>query len=636
MSDRPSEVNEYSNHFWIGDSFNAVLKKTVNGRVSYHTKEFNFGELRVKQDGFLAQLLENLVFPALASLIYLFHKIVVGLCESPSMVKILSTPVSNLRERDLVLLAIGIEQVILNNTTRKAPRNAFHSAWVPIRDCGLTLGDGTAVAQVQFESSLPAERAKQKKLISDTYEPNIADPTIAEPITAPLDVNSDLGERIKDHLNKRIEFIIGQFKLYIAKFLFLAKSITKKKAAGFPDFVSSRQAFSIKNNRSLGESHNRYTAEQRFHIYCYRLANRHYSERVREQEVVIYDYPLIADINTSGARGAHTWMLADKFLPWETVLSIAIILQIETCWNNGPLLSLDKSQVTKTQFGYILSGSKSKTEDLVPDHEIKTHRDYDGLSDEERLDKYPERFCVELLLRNLDSINQVPGVSESRLFLRPTTHTKNEVKFVVVNVNWSLEKLCRKASVEPFSMKQLRDQAANRIFFRDGKNIHHLMVMLGHKSLSATTQYLDTGIVALESEANVTRFTVLLEQSILFVSGREMDNTLGEEFLSQARALLFPISDFADEPETCLLSVWFKSRGGMKLYIDEDAVAMCSIQKHYYTHHAAELAARDPDRFRDSHLPLIVACTALHRIISKSSFNLLLKEYDDRYQKNIF
>jgi hypothetical protein len=60
MSDRPSEVNEYSNHFWIGDSFNAVLKKTVNGRVSYHTKEFNFGELRVKQDGFLAQLVRLL------------------------------------------------------------------------------------------------------------------------------------------------------------------------------------------------------------------------------------------------------------------------------------------------------------------------------------------------------------------------------------------------------------------------------------------------------------------------------------------------------------------------------------------------------------------------------------------------
>jgi hypothetical protein len=631
MVDRASEVNANTAHSWDGDVFCATLVKNANGRTTYHTKKFDFRALGVARVGFLVDVLEKLPTPALASQAYIFHKLVTDMCNSHDNIKLLSTPTGQLRERDIVKLMLGAERAILAYSDRKAPRSAFYNGWTPFRTSGLTLGDGVVLENVQFDSTLPVERPTDKALISDTYDANIAEPEIAEPVTTPGNGEQKAGDRIANHLNKRINFIIDAFKSYLLKCFHLRDLIITTKEFGFPDFVSPKQKFAILHYSSLGDTYSRYSAEQRFHIYCYRLGYRTQAQRVREQEVVIHDFQPLADVNVSGPRGAHTWMLSDMYLTWEAILSIVVILQIDTCWNNGAILSLERNQVVNTEHGYVLYGAKSKTGDLLDPHEIKTSREYDTLPYQERLQKFPERFCVELLLKNLESINSIPGVKETRLFLRPTTHTQNEVFFRIVAVNWNIGKLCDAVGVARFTLKQLRDQAANRIYFRDGKNIHHLMVILKHKNLDATAQYLNTGIVALECEAISNEFTKVFEQAILFISGRDMAPELSDELRTKA-VTLFPLSDFSDEPEACLISFWLKSNGKAKIYIDEDAVAMCSSQKYYYANHSAELAARDPERFRDSHLPLIVACTALHRIIAASHFGPLLSEYDKRFR----
>jgi hypothetical protein len=631
--DLESEDVSPQKSFWQGQKFFVYASDNCNGTIRQFHRELDFEKLGISKNGFLAQLMEKFNTPVHSTQIISFLQLVTALSHDADMVNMLSTPPEQLHERDIVKFWLSAERVIHNHTKRENPRSFFWSCRGLVDSTSLAIGDGQTVDNINFETTLPTSSKEKKSLISDNFEPNIQDPVLAEPVTTPLASETNISDRILAHLNGRIDFIVNAFSAYIAKCLSLAKLIEEKKGEGFPSFLSKFQSRAIKNSRILGDSLKNLTPEKRFHVACYRIAAQSDSVPYSKVEVKVDDFIPIASLNLTRAGRSYVWMYSDCFLTSEALLAICVILMLETVWNNGTVLSLDNSRVIKTQFGYLLSGSKSKTKDIMQEHEIKTSREYDDLSDQERLTKYPARFCVELLLRNLQSINTLTGLQETRLFLSLQA-TDNDSSFAVIPVNKNLRRLCERVGVEPFTLKQLRDQGASRVYFRDGKNIHHLMVLLGHKTIEATAGYLYNGIVELECEANNNRFTQVVEQSILFVSGRELDHTLDETVLAQARRLFFPISDFADEAETCLIGMWLKSHATMKLVIDEDCVALISLQKIYYAKHAVELASRDPDRFRDSHLPLIIVCTALHRIISTSRFRLLLKDCDTRYQKS--
>jgi hypothetical protein len=155
--------------------------------------------------------------------------------------------------------------------------------------------------------------------------------------------------------------------------------------------------------------------------------------------------------------------------------------------------------------------------------------------------------------------------------------------------------------------------------------------IMGHSNIATTQGYLETMLYRVLNELQMNRFNHVLEASILFTSDHDQFEYETIAKISSEDLVLFPITDFSDEPETCSISQWLKSNGKMKIIVDLDFVEYISFQRSYYRKNVQDIWARNPERFINSHAPLIIICLALHAIILTSKFRKELARFDEKY-----
>jgi hypothetical protein len=468
-------------------------------------------------------------------------------------------------------------------------------------------------------------------MLSRNAEPGIDDNELSAPFDVPSPGKSDnTDKKILSHLNGRLENLVLGAKKYLVKCLALKNEILQNKVLGFPNSLSPEDADLLRKAPfNSYRAFSKYSHEVRFQSLCWVIENERRFEKSGNTGLHLKDHPALQLVNITGAYGVAHWMLVDYFMTREMVVSIGLILCIHCGCNPAVIFGLQRGRIEILRNGYRLIGIKGKN-DQLQDFTIITPSDYAEISDSKKLEKYPARFVLNILLENYESVCRVINYKGNALFVAPNAHIGGEIKIEGVTLISSISKLCQIWGVAKFTLHQLRPQIASVEYLRSNKNIYYVQAILGHSDLSATQDYLSNSLLAILNEKNINRFVLMLEQSIYFATERyeEIDESLGPEFHQAARNLLLPISDFGDEPETCIISQWLKSMGTINIEIDDSAVYLVSVTLKYYLRHTESIAARDPQRFLQSHVPLILVCAALHKLILASPLKQRLNYYD--------
>ena len=549
----------------------------------------------------------------------------------PECESILSSPADRLNESQILIIYASIEDFYRKSGHAHA-RNSFTAATSFLRRCKQKIQGNKVISEIVYRTSLPKTRKKIKLIMSNIAEPSANSQMLAAPLTVPT---TDKGENVEKlairHLEGRLQNLQDKLVEYIKVALEFREEVITKKKSGFPPGLAYLDEESLRaGSTHTYKSFQKYDSDTRLHSLCW-ISERdklHLSSGVTG--ISLLDHQKLKVLNIHQGWGVAQWLLIDRYLTKEIITGLGVILSIHCVCNPSIIFGINFSQIIEIKNGYKLTGLKTKT-DQLDDYLIVTSSEYDLLNENQKLHKYPVRFAIDLLLKNYASLQDFLDYGGSRIFVTPEAHSGGKLEITAVKPTETLKKLCVKIGHQKITISNLRPQIASLVHLQNKKNIYYVMAILGHSNITATTDYLRNGILAILNERNINRFILMLEQSIYFAVGREdeMDNSLGSEFIGSAKNLLFPVSDFSDEPENCLASAWLKSMGNSKITIDDAAVFLCSSTLKYYKNHAEEISSRDPKRFLQSHVGLILICVALHKIISTSPLKPRLAYYDN-------
>lgn len=625
----PSESQQTSHR---SDNGSVIIHcaKSRSGSYSFTDIEIAVSDFGASSTSILTKSLLSLNCPFDHSAMVKQKAAILYICQQENIRNILARPIENVSESDVTLVYRAIEKFWERKTYADAA-NSFYASTRFLRTCNLKIKNNKRLSDVQYRCSLPYKKRKIIDMLSRNAEPGIADKELSAPFDVPSPEKPDnTDKKILSHLSGRLENLVLRVKQYLVKCLALKTEILQNKVLGFPENLSPADADLLRKVPfNSYNTFSKYSLEVRFQSLCWVIENERRYEKSGNTGLALKDHPALQLVNISGGYGVAQWMLVDYFLTREMVASIGVILCIHCGCNPAVIFSLQHGQIEINRNGYRLIGIKGKN-DQLQDFSIITPSDYAEISESKKLEKYPARFVLHLLLENYESLRRVISYKGTAVLVAPNAHIGGEFKIEGVTIISDISKLCKIWGVARFTLNQLRPQVASLEYLRSNKNIYYVQAILGHSDLSTTQDYLSNSLLAMLNEKNINRFVLMLEQSIYFVTERheEIDERLGEKFQQSARNLLLPISDFGDEPETCLISQWLKSMGTMKIEIDDSAVYLVSVTLKYYLRHTESIAARDPQRFLQSHVPLILVCAALHKLILASPLKQRLNYYD--------
>jgi hypothetical protein len=110
----------------------------------------------------------------------------------------------------------------------------------------------------------------------------------------------------------------------------------------------------------------------------------------------------------------------------------------------------------------------------------------------------------------------------------------------------------------------------------------------------------------------------LIEASIHYMTGRKAH--LSREQISKVEKnnlLLFPTSPIQDDAIECIADRWIGSFGTHPFVVGDDEIKHTIIQHQFYSKSTNWRIAANHERFVRFHLPRILFCEALHRVLSE-------------------
>jgi hypothetical protein len=625
------EIDRLTSHPWENDKAIVITRHTLYGELKYRKSVVDFELIRVERGGLLESIIRDAPCPVHPAVANSFLRVIMAAAKETKLNSILSTPPALLADRDAIELARFADHEV-DTWRRRDKYQAFIHAWTFFRYSRQSLATGQLIGDLRVVSQHAGTPQTIKQLISDTYDGTFDDPTLAGPIGA-LQFD-DLTERKAAairHLQARLDNIKGACKEVIANHLQLVERIKHLKRLGIPNDIPKNSLVALSHGgRVYRPTLSKLPSEEALRVILHVIErDKWYVSFPRPHEVSHQHVDTLrASIPIPLRLSPLLVLVSDHFLPYHVVFACLILLGTSTAWNPTTLFSLGAESVRKTARGYEITGLKTKTDQLQSAELQEDLRDEQS-EQTTQLSAIDDITAIELLLRNLEQAKKHGLVCDDKLFIRPSARGNVPLRFIVPRVSRELREFCEFAGIKPFTLHELRDQVANLRYMTGGEDANVVRALLGHASLNVTGGYLATTILRALHESNMRRFMKILAKSVLYAVGREnWEDDLTESQDAVARRLLFPVSHLIDDELECEVDIWLKSSGTLQMVIGWAEVQHCAMQRQYYLNHMRALTQANPERFLKHHLPRIVICYALYRLIQTSPHRALLSRYE--------
>lgn len=321
-------------------------------------------------------------------------------------------------------------------------------------------------------------------------------------------------------------------------------------------------------------------------------------------------YQFLKQDNNKYLKNDNGILLADIFLPRRILLACQIILQLTTGSNSSPVRTLTRERIISTPKGYELIGLKGKTDAIIRN---EINKKTDPLACK----------AIELLLKHDANITEFWKRESDSVFCSYS----NGMKFKLTRYGDTLKKFIEWHDLDVFTIEDLRDLYAQHDYLVH-RDPFRTQALLDHAQIAATDNYLQSTVIGLINEANITEFMRRLAPSIAFSvnPGDIKQHGFNEDKID--KALLFPVSKY-DSATDAISDKWLMDQENYNFTINRSVIEYCAYQRNYYKKHLDSLISSNHKKFSTYHLPRILFCIALYRLIKASEFGDILKKTEE-------
>lgn len=589
---------------------------------------------RVDRDALLVQAIENMKYPVTLPYIYALRRVIEPLLRIPAAHAILTSPVRALRATDICDLFFHLEQLIAQWNVPN-PYKLSADARIFFMRLPVPLGDGFLVGTSGFRPAFPyPARNREKATLAGEYNKDSMPAATQKPAsTIDYDTPKELRERFHDTAVARQEVLAQKCQLVFDLYDELVARIKQLKKSGQEELGPNR-LYSRGEGRTLFKRTLKKMSEDE-HFRAILLAidrDKFYLTAPPSAGGLRRISELTKYTTKVNSKRCFELAVADYYLPRIVIAACVIAISTATILNTDTITSLTRRSVTATADGYQLVGLKGKT-DQIQTRELSPVESELQAPDDERIvfvSKVSVR-AMDLLLWHAAQIERNFNLEDVPLLSSMSLTLAGPHRFFIHDLNESIQDFCDFVGLKRFSTRDLRDLGAQAEYLSPQGSLHSVGAKLGHKSLATTALYVRTAIQRLLNQANMRRFMKKIAATMLWRTNRNGElsrHRIDPRHIDQN--LLFPASDTSDGPS--VVDQWLEADSSVQLRIGLDELEMCAWQFHLYQKNMNLLASQNADAFIQKHLPRILFCYSLRKVLLASQHAGLYRSIEKQYQ----
>ncbi|WP_233848042.1 hypothetical protein [Paraburkholderia sp. HD33-4] len=644
-----TEPGALETHIWRDDQLRLAAKQRLDGTTTYKTYVLDTALLKLTAGGWLSEAVEaapsQLHFVQAAAIVNSLKT----LATRTSVRVLLNNPSAHLSEANVidVLEAVDTDALARSQSAgsgyAQKTRAFLTRPVIPIRN-------GTLLCDVDYRTKLQPSPSRANDTLSDRSHPGLHNPELIRPASALAFADtSDLHKKQLAHFSGRIEVLRSSCVSILDSHDQIVRAICDAKNVGISDVPlppqtkgALRRGTAHQHNRPKGIPPSSQLALAAYMLQQYEL---HKPSNVRMELSAVTEFaPLISHDTFEERFGI---LLSEFYLSRVVVIACFVIVMLATGWNKGTVMTLTKHRVQKIPGGYKLAGLKTRSgqnesEDLkqpVPPNRgnenkptshtanglapplLKNDEDSedDGNDVREVLDLSSVR-AIDMLLQHRENVDTYGDSTDPSLFVTLALSELRSRHFRLKLNSDELNEFCDFIRHPRFRANDLRKQSHSHFYLANGRDIRATQARANHASATTTMHYIDGTALRTSHEATIKDFGDILSSAFEYSAGRLRFNNNATDRKTKLikTLLLFPPSSQHPEDGESVADKWIKSLGNISFEIGAAEIKQCAYQRHYYSKNTAKLIAANGERFRHYHLPRILFCEALHRVILDS------------------
>lgn len=598
--------------------------KKAGRHLGHGSVRVDLSAFSMAPDSLLMLVIASSHYPLSASHSFKFRRALQAICNNPVAVKILNSRPCELSSRDVIHLFNCIEDEIQLHWGKSSKRDGSGQARHLLLAFPDVLSDGATIRTCGFKTRFKAPARKQQKTSSSLtpFYKNKNEPSESTPSDLFLNIQfNSFEERNKQAFTaskKRNEKIAALCLDSFSQYKAASDLILNEKARGNIDLklVRSRRVGRLSRTSFKGLNEDE---QLRYLVNLIESENWYAGTPID-----LSDYPLDKieklafnqRIDTNKIR--KELLFCDYYLPKSVVAACCVAIQNDTALNTEVIESLTAGDIEKTKKGYKITGVKGKTDQIIS-KEIPINN-----SEPEGVDISGEAGikAIQLLLSNAENIKKNLGIEFIPLLstLNLRFHTRKPIQFTQQCAYDLIRFFCKSHDLINFNTRYLRHLTLQTHSLSPAGNIYSTQALANHASISTTDDYIFTTVLSSLYTANIRRFMDMMAASILWRTNR---NGLLEKSGLNKRGfdlnILFPLK-WSENNGDSMIDHWIDSSFKEKISLGLDEFYQNKIQYEYYIQNIQKLSGENYTQFVYKHLPRILTCISLHRIILLSPF----------------
>ena len=597
--------------------------------------------IQAEKGSFLYEVLESAAYPLDSTTASSFKRAVLWMAEDDLALKILRSRPQALNASDIAYLFTLIDKKVSSLQIASEYSMMTHCRRLFIQ-FPIRLGDDSLASETGYKSSIRYAPRSTKTQASEKFSQHIDSPLAPIGQTHALNFNSfeernqqafKQGEMTKRFLTQICEESIGAHEA-------LVQEILVGKAANLNDLPPStrkslsRKTLSFKTFQKIPNERKFEVALWYFEIRSYHLSRP--SQLMLSLTEIEELKRFSPKSRPATARECMELMLSDYYLPRNVIISCFVALQLETRLNAETITSLTPKSVRKSKDGYIITGIKSRIDATISKSiDINTGiKEGQEPYQEVEITKTTAIKALQLLINNAEVIARIFKVEDPLLITHiRLTARKGNLRCGPIRIDRALATWCTHYNIPKFDSRYLRLLGAQTEYLSPDGNIYSVQAKLNHRDIGTTYTYLNTNINKWLHQSNIRRYMDMIAASIYWRTGR--DEKLLRSGLNARNFktnLLFPIESSKSKSSN-IVDQWLESAGSKIISMGTDEIHQCAYQFTFYKEQAEFLASANPAAFIKYHIPRILICLAMKRIISESIYANILREAEKNASK---
>lgn len=605
-------LDSITRHTCTCTSVNLLTAQTLYQARSFHYVAIDLSAFGLSEASLLYRVLDSLPCPFDLPSARTFRRVLRELEANPAAVRVLAHPLASVSEVQVNALFSAMEDVLDRTRSRSSYEMSLQARRAFIRTVA-TFANGKPLAKTGFESRFQSHRwaARDGDLPTATGASRMRpvgksanNASIPNPVTTfqPLEFDS-FAERNSKALAQKQDaerFVHSLCERTFANHRevvgLLAEAALQKRAPPSPAYLQ----------------HNflRRPAFEQLQFVMHEIDRREaHKSGIRGINLSGLTQLHRFQVQTSTRYTAET-LLSRHYLPRIVLAACAVAIMTDTAWNLETTLSLTARNVQIRNGTYRFIGIKGRT-DSIQDIEL------DSSSPAQTDDDVPvisetAKQAVDLLLNHAAQIEKNTTLSNPPLFLSYNRKNGGNLSFGRFYFARSLAEFWLYHNVDRIKSADLRQLAAHIDYLSPNGSIFTTQALLQHKNPDTTADYLHSTLIVRLVEENSRRYMTKMAATTLYITGREEQLVKSGLSHSDIQKQLFPSTTLSEE--SSIADDWLKDQA-TKIPIGISELKHCAYQFKHYCANFENLISENPQRFIKKHLPRIIFCITLRRVI---------------------